>query len=162
MFVGQSIDILVNRQNPHSFRSTWPFYWIPVGILLGLGLIFGSVGAGLLIFKRRKQRNRIWLLDFGTPIWANVIGTQQDWRIQVNGQPATVLVATHGHMEFISGPLDNNDLMNIGEHVKILLDPENANKYVFDIHNESFLVPTHPPAPLAEASNATSDEQRNN
>jgi len=153
MFVGQPIDILVNRQNPHEFVMTWAAYWIPVGILLGLGVIFGSIGTGFLIANRRKQRKFRWLLEYGTPIWANVLGTEENWNIRINGQPATVLVAAHGHMQFVSGPLDNNDLMTIGEHVKVLLHPDNANKYVFDIHNESFLTPHQPPAPLNTVSN---------
>ena len=120
-------------------------YWIPVGILLGMAVIFGSLGAGFLIHERRKRRKFQYLLEYGVPIWANVLGTEDNWRIQVNNQPATVLVAMHGHMRFTSGPLDNNDLMHIGEHVKILLDPDNADRYVFDLHNESHLMPQNPP-----------------
>ncbi|MCL2404093.1 MAG: DUF3592 domain-containing protein [Defluviitaleaceae bacterium] len=153
MFVGQRLEILVSSQNPHEFVNTWPFYWIPVGILLGLAVIFGSLGAGFLIYDKRKQHKFQWLLEYGDPIWANVLGTEHNWRIQINGQPATVLVAAHGHMQFVSGPLDNNDLLNIGDHVKILLHPEDANTYVFDIHNESFRIPSQPPAPLEEAPN---------
>jgi len=155
MFVGQPVDILVSRQNPHEFVSKFAFYLIPVWILLGLGVIFGGIGAGFLVYQRRKRRKFLWLLEYGTPIWANVLGTDDNWNIQVNGQPATVLIAAYGKMQFVSGPLDNNDLMNIGEHVKVLLHPEDANIYVFDFKNESYRMPDKPPAPPADDSNET-------
>jgi len=153
MFVGQPVNLLVSRQNPHEFVSTFAFYWIPVGIMLGLMVIFGGIGTGFLIGDKSRRRKFRYLLEYGTPVWANVLGTQDDWRIQVNGRPATVLIASYGQMQFRSQPLDNNDLMNIGEHVKVLIHPENANKYVFDFHNESYLIPQHPPAPLEDTSN---------
>jgi len=155
MFIGQPIDILVSRQNPHEFVSTFAFYLIPVWILLGMGLIFGSIGTGFLIYERRKKRKFEWLLEYGTPVWANVLGTEEDWRIQINGQPAIVLVASYGHVQFISGPLDNNELINIGEHVKVLIHPEDANRYVFDFNNDSYRMPDQPPAPLTEDTGVT-------
>ncbi|MCL2377707.1 MAG: DUF3592 domain-containing protein [Defluviitaleaceae bacterium] len=153
MFVGQHVDILVSRQNPHEFVNTWPFYWIPVGILLGMAIIFGGLGIGFLIYERRKGRKFQWLLEYGIPVWANVLGTEENWRIQINGRPATVLTASYGNMQFTSGPVDNNDLMTIGEHVKVLLDPDDATKYVFDFHNDSYLMPDKPPTPLAGSPN---------
>jgi len=122
--------------------------WIPVIVLLPLALTFGSLGAIFLLYHAHKKRRHRWLLDFGTPVWANVLGFEDNWNIQVNGRPATVLVASYGNMQFVSGPLDNNDRMHIGEHVKVLLHPDNNNKYTFDFMNESNLIPFEPPQPL--------------
>jgi len=145
MFVGQPMDILVSRQNPHEFVNAFPYYRIPVWILAGLTAIFGIIGAVFFIVDKRKIRKQEQLFEYGDAIWAKVEGTESNWAIQVNGRPATVLVATHGHMRFTSDPLDNNDLMAVGEHVKVIIDPENANRYVFDIHNASFIMPKEQP-----------------
>ena len=152
MHVGQPVDILVSRQNPHVFVNTWGMYLIPVVVLSGLAVIFGGIGMGFLVYQRRKRRQFEWLLEYGTPVWANVLGIDENWSIQINGRPAMVLVAAYDNMRFVSGPLDNNDLMNIGEHIKILLDHEDANKYAFDFNNESRRMPDRPPAPLPEGS----------
>jgi len=152
MFVGQPINIFVSRQNPHDFATTGMFHRIPLLVLLGLMVIFGGIGSGFLIYEKHKKRKFQWLLHYGTPVWANVLGTDENWNIQVNGRPATVLVAMYGNMRFVSGPLDNNDLANIGEHVKVLLDPSNYNKYMFDFKNECYREPLESPAPLTEVN----------
>ena len=137
MRVGQSVDLLVDPQDPYRFSSAGIMGWLPTIILSALGLPFAITGAILFIVDKRKRRLHHWLLQSGIPVWANVEGTEANWSIQVNGRPATVLVATYNNLRFASRPLDNNDLMNIGERVKIFIHPDNANKYTFDLKNES-------------------------
>ena len=141
MRVGQSIDILVDNQDPYRVFSAGIIGWIPVIILAGLGILFGGLGAVFLIWEKRKRNLHEWLLRYGTPIWADVQGTEPNWSIQVNGRPATVLVATHNNMRFVSDPLNNNDLMALGEQVKVFIDPSNADKYTFDLKEESHRLP---------------------
>ena len=57
-------------------------------------------------------------------------------------------MASYNNMRFVSGPVDNNDLAQIGEHVKVLIDPDDNNKYTFDFMNESHQMPFEPPAPI--------------
>ena len=147
MRVGQSVQIYVNRQDPYSFVLARGLYWIPVLVLGILAVVFGSIGAGFLLAQRHKRRRAQWLFEYGTPVWAVVQGTEANWRIQINGRPATVLVATYKNMRFVSSALDNNDLVNIGTHVKVLLHPHDNNKYAFDFNGESYLEPTEPPTP---------------
>jgi len=146
MRVGQPIEIYVNRQDPYQFITDGIIAWLPVIILSPMALLFGGLGAGFLIYHACKKKRHRWLLDFGTPVWANVEGFEENWRIQVNGRPATVLVASYNNMRFVSSPLDNNDRAHIGEHVKVLIHPEDNNKYTFDFANESYLMPSEPPA----------------
>ena len=148
MRVGQPVDIIVSRQNPRQFITTGVMHLIAVFILLGLAVIFGSIGAGFLLYELHKKRKFQWLLEYGTPVWANVLGIDENWNIQVNGRPAMVIVASYGNMQFTSRAVDNNDLVNLGEHVKILLDPGNYNRYMFDLQNECFREPLEPPKPL--------------
>jgi len=148
MYVGRHMDIYVSRQNPQDFVMARDMLLIPVYVLGGIGAIFSILGASFLFAHKRRRRRHRWLLDFGMPVWANVLGAQDNWNIQVNGRPATSLVAAYNNMEFVSGPIDNNDLASIGEHVKVLLDPDNYNRYTFDFKNESYLEPLEPPKPL--------------
>ena len=155
MYVGQSIEIYVSRHNPRQFVSTGMMPWLPVMIISIFPIVFGGIGAGFLIHHARNKKRHRWLLEFGTPVWANVLGLDDNWSIRVNGRPATVLVASYGNMRFVSGPLDNNDLMHmrhVGEHVKVLIHPDNSNRYTFDFKNESYLTPFEPPKPLQEGA----------
>ena len=145
--VGLIVHVAVNN-SPHRFVTTGILHLLPLMILSGLMVIFIGLGAGFLIYEKYKKRKFEWLLHYGTPVWANVLGTDENWSIQINGRPAMVLVAMYGNMRFVSGPLDNNDLANIGEHVKVLLDPGNYNKYMFDFKNECYREPLEPPVPL--------------
>ena len=126
---------------------------IPALVLGILAVVFGSVGTGFLLYELYKRRKFGWLLQYGTPVWANVLGIDENWNIQVNGRPAQVIVASYGNMRFTSRAVDNNDLANLGEHVKILLDPGNYNRYMFDLQNECFREPLEPPQPLANHNN---------
>ena len=150
MYVGQPVEIYVNRYNPREFVHSGILDILPFIIMLPIAVVFNGLGVGFLAHHSRKKKRHRWLLDFGTPVWANVLGFEENWSIQINGRPATVLVATYNNMKFISGPLDNNDRANIGEHVKVLLHPEDNNKYTFDFANESYLMPLEPPVPLQE------------
>ena len=145
--VGQTVDIFVSRHNPHSFIEGGVSGWITQIVMFPFMAIFGGIGAMFLIMDIRARAMRKWLFQHGTPVWANVQDVVADWSMRVNGQPATVLKATHKFMQFTSTPLDNNDLMHIGEHVKVLLHPEKPKFYAFDIHGESRLLPERAPEP---------------
>lgn len=137
MAIGQSVDILVCRENPHRTFSPGIIGWLPTLILSGIGLIFGVLGTIFLIVEKRKQRLHHWLLNYGVPVWADVQGTEPNFSIQINGRPATVLVATFNNLRFTSGPINNNDLLHIEERVKIFIHPDDADKYTFDFIGES-------------------------
>ena len=137
MFVGQPVQIFVSQDNPRDFVSDSPVgTWVALPIFLP-GFIFIVLGASFLMYESRRKKRRQWLLEYGTPVWADVQGTEDNWSVHINGRPATVLVATRGHKRFVSGPLNNNDLSHVGERVKIMLDPDNYDRYEFDIYNES-------------------------
>jgi hypothetical protein len=114
-------------------------------IFPGIGMIFLILGVVFLLAAKRKRKLRQWLLENGTPVWAKVQGTEANWSVQINARPATVLVATHKNMRFISDPVSNRELAHVGEHVKVLIHPDNFDKYVFDFANESPLRPSEPP-----------------
>jgi len=150
MRVGQGVDLLVDRDDPTRFISAGFMGWFPVFLPSIFFVTFGGVGAILLFIQWRINARSRWLYDFGTPVWANVLGIDDNWNITVNGRPAQVIIATYGNMQFRSGPLDNNDLMNVGQHVKVLIDPNNANRYAFDLHNESYLMPHEDPQEIPQ------------
>jgi len=148
MRVGQPIEILVDRYNPYRVISSGILGWLASIILLAISLPFVGIGAGFLIYNRYTQRRHQYLLEYGTPVWARIQGTDNNWNIRINGRPATVLVATYKNLRFTSPALDNNDLMHLDnrEHVKVLIHPDNANMYIFDFRDECHRIPFEPPA----------------
>jgi len=114
-------------------------------IFPGIGVIFLVLGLVFLLVAMHKRKARNWLMDNGRPVWAVVQGTEANWNIQINGRPATVLVATYKSMRFVSGAVSNRELQQIGEHVKVLIHPDNPDRYVFDFVDESPLRPAEPP-----------------
>ena len=154
MRVGGNVRLLVDRNDPTRFVSAGFVGWLGVFIPGVLAAVWLLVAAILLLVHRGIGARRRWLFDFGIPVWATVLGYDENWRVVVNGRPAEVIVAEYENMRFTSGPLDNNDLMRIGTHVKVLFDPNDANRYAFDIHNESYLMPAEPaPAESSDRSN---------
>jgi len=145
--VGHTVEIFVNRQDPHRVVEAGIFGWKLQIILLPFTVVFGGFGVMMIHADIRSRTSRKWLLQHGTPVWANVQGILNNWGISVNGRPAIVLKAAYGLMQFTSDPLDNADLIQIGVHVKVLLHPEKPNIYAFDIHDESGLHPVNAPAP---------------
>jgi len=121
------------------YQQPWAF------VFPGIGLIFGIIGTIFLLIAFHKHKRRRWLLENGEPVWAHVQGTDVNHNIQINGRPVAVLVATYKQMRFVSDPISNRKLVNVGEHVKVLLHPDNYDRYTFDFNNESHLHPSEPP-----------------
>jgi len=149
MRVGQSVELLVSRQDPYVFVDGGITGWLMPVIFFSMAGIFCGIGVVLLVFEERARYLRNWLLHNGTPVWAIVQEINTDRNYHGSNRPATFLVATYKHMQFRSAPLDNNVLMNmnLGEYVKVLIHPDNANRYIFDFFNESNLQPLEAPAP---------------
>ena len=142
MRVGQERMILVNPDNPAQFVLAGMTGYLPVLILGPMGLSLAIVGLVFHLIIKKENRRREYLFETGVAIMADVVGVDDNWSVTVNGRPGQVLVATHGHLKFRSGLIDNNDLAAVGEQVKILLDPQDYDNYVFDFHNESFVQPS--------------------
>ncbi|MCL2842716.1 MAG: DUF3592 domain-containing protein [Oscillospiraceae bacterium] len=132
MRVGGNVNLLVSRDDPYAIAADGIVGWLPGIIPMFTGVIFFSIGAIFLLYIRRKAKLRNWLLQHGTPVWADVVGTEENWKVVVNGRPATVLVATYNNMRFTSGSLSNKELQHVGERVKILIHPDDPDKYVFE------------------------------
>ena len=150
MQVGQSVRLTVSSRDPSRFIDSgdeW-FIFLIFGII---SIVFMVLGAGFLLSDMRSRAMGRWLLQHGTPVWAYVHGVGANDSLMVNGRPATVIYATYRNMQFISGPLNNSDLINLGEYVKVLFHPNNPDRYTFDLHNKSHLTPLEAPAPYDEA-----------
>lgn len=116
-----------------------------------VGGTFVLTGLGMLIAYARMENRHKWLLENGTPVWAEVVGVEDNMSIMINGRPAKMLVATYKNARFTCSRVDNNILMNLGSHVKVLLHPDDANKYTIDLKDESRLQPFEPPQTIKGA-----------
>ena len=138
MYVGMPVQLYVNRLNHREFIAADSRVDFGIIIIFGvLGLVLGGFGAKFMLDATRKRKRHMWLFEHGTPAWATVLGTEDDWSITVNNKPATVLIATYDDMRYKSEPLDDDDLANIKvkEYVKIFLHPEDNSNYVFDFNS---------------------------
>jgi len=136
--VGDTISLRVSRQDPYHFVDGRIFGWSPIIIISLLSAGFGILGVVFLRSHIRERSLRKWLLRHGTPVWANVEGVVPLYEsVTVSGTQPMVLKASYGQMRFTSDTLDNADMMRIGEYVKVLVNPEDVDVYLIDIHDES-------------------------
>lgn len=132
MRVGGTVGLLVSRDNPYIFVAEGLGGWLFSIAPMFMGFVIFSIGAIFLMTIKRKGKLHGWLLQHGTPIWADVVGTEENRRVVINGCHPTVLVATYNNMRLISDSVSNKELQNVGERVKILLHPDDPDKYVFE------------------------------
>jgi hypothetical protein len=92
MYVGKPMALLVDPANPNIYVSAAGT--TSGGILtLILGPVFTLVGAGffIAIFKQAMLSAR--LKRDGVVVYAQVVGSEQDWNVRINGRPLDVVVA---------------------------------------------------------------------
>ena len=139
--VGQHIEVLISNRGSHEIIAAGIAGWRPYIFMAMFAITLLYARKRLLADEKRRLKLHKWLLDHGTPIWANVKCVEEDNRMQVNNAPAIVVVANTKDEIFISQPVNNIDLSHLGAQVKILIHPNNTRKYTFDFFNESVYEP---------------------
>ena len=151
--VGLAVTVGLGLLASYLFNSPGnDFYQFHLVLIFpGIGMIFLVLGIIFLMVAMRKRRLRNWLFENGKPVWARVQGIES----QTNAgggygefiMHSTVLVATYENMRFVSDQVRHpNRLMSqLGEHVKVLIHPDNPDRYIFDFANESPLRPAEQP-----------------
>lgn len=139
MFLGQTMDILVDNDNPMRFMSaTTPLaIFILTWVFASLSVMFGGMGIVFLLWAGAIYRRRRYLVRRGIPLWAEVDDISENYLIRINGRPALTLIATHNNMVYESEPLTERDLQQVGEYVKVLIHPYDERKYLVDVKDES-------------------------
>ena len=138
MRVGQFVELYVDRDNPASVRSTSNMLNFLILIPAGLGIIFGGIGMYILVLERRRIFLNNWLISYGKPVWANIIGVDICHSIMINNVPARKVIAEYNLMQFQSEPVTNRDLSTLGSTVRVYLHPDNPDIYYMNVAESQF------------------------
>lgn len=106
----------------------------------GIGLIFFSIGGGILLVIFGRKRTIARLKERGMPIQAKYMETYRDTRVKVNGRSPYRVVAQAKHpatgklQQFKSEMLwvDPSEQVK-GRTVKVLLDPNKPKQHYIDL-----------------------------
>lgn len=139
--VGERVPVLYDPARPGDARiDSWANRLLGPLICGGLGIVFASVGALLLLLERRRSAQRRWLREHGREQWADVDHIGQDFDVRLNGRNPFVVHAswydertgrTHtaasDHLWHVPGP----ELM--GRPVRVLFDPADPDRNLIDL-----------------------------
>ena len=138
MYEGKEIEIFYNRDSNTIFTGSMSIMLLAMGI--GFLVLFGGVGAGLLIFFRRGMKKVKYLKETGIKVLAKVIDIGEDNHIIINRQPATILICEYEDLcnglryTFQSGPILKNGLVAkypIGSMIEVYIEEKDfGNFYV--------------------------------
>lgn len=139
--VGDPVTIKYQPDNPSNaaiddFLSNYLFTLI----FGGIGLVFFTIGAGILIVVFGRKRTIAKLQERGLPIQAKYIETYRDTSVKVNGRSPYRVVAQATHpatgklQQFKSEMLwvDPSDQMD-GRSVKVLINPNKPKQHYVDL-----------------------------
>jgi hypothetical protein len=140
--VGERVSVLYDPDRPGDARiDSWANRFLGASICGGLGVVFGTIGALLLIAARRRARRSAWLRDHGRERWVAVGQIDQDFGVRVNGRSPFVVraswrdersgrihTASSDHLWEHPGPV----LMD-GRPVRVLFDPADPDRNLVDL-----------------------------
>jgi hypothetical protein len=108
-------------------------------ILGGIGLVFGAIGGGMLLFGWKKSRSQAYLKDHGTEVLATFSSVEQNTSLTVNGRNPFRIVCQWQHPQtgelhvFRSDNLWFDPSNHIHqETVPVLVDEANLKRYWVD------------------------------
>lgn len=135
------VSVLYDPEAPTVARiGTFGVLWAPPLVLGGLGLGLLAFGIGLWIARDRRDRLDAWLGRHGRPVVAEVLGVSEGflslllgpapWRISAEGPDP----ATGAPRRFRSRRLWVDPRPHLtGPTLRVLVDPTNPRRYVFDL-----------------------------
>ncbi|MGZ8397592.1 MAG: DUF3592 domain-containing protein [Gemmatimonadales bacterium] len=139
--VGEAVKVLYNPANPQSARIKSFFQlWFGFLIVFALGLVFATIGLGMILVRRRGQKRAEWLRRHGRRMKTAFKGVELNQALRVNGRSPYQIVsqssdpASHTVRLFQSENIwfDPTEYIK-GEAIDVLVDPNDPKKYVMDI-----------------------------
>jgi hypothetical protein len=110
-------------------------------VMGAMGLIFSSVGGGVLLNLRKQRIKRETLMHFGRKIKAEVTQIEMNTHISVNGRHPSVItcVSTLSGSEktFKSHNIYGSLLLSIGDEVTVYVDFRNTGNYWVDVPEDA-------------------------
>lgn len=89
---GERVSVLYNPVAPAQAKINSFFdLWGAALIASGLGLVFSSIGIGVIYFGIRRKQDKAWLKQFGSRIQARVLEVRLNTSYKVNGRSPWVI-----------------------------------------------------------------------
>lgn len=137
MYVGGTVEIYVDRENPSDF--SWGS-GIAQTVLLILGLVFAGIGGGIFLVRAISGSNAKRLVKEGDKLVGKVEGVSQNTAVFINGQHPWVVTCvwtkSNGEIyRFKSKNIytDPMDTFRPGDDIIIYVDRNNMKKYYVDV-----------------------------
>lgn len=139
MYVGKSISLLCNPENPGRVRTKSGFLIVAI-MLTVIGIVFSCVGIIPMVFAAKKKQKRKRLLANGRVLHATVERVGRNTSIAVNGQNPYVIYCswkdeyTDVLYRFKSDDLwtDPSFLFDSGSEINVYVDGNDFSKYYVD------------------------------
>jgi hypothetical protein len=139
--VGEAVKVLYHPADPQRARIKSFFQlWFGFLIVFALGLVFATIGLGMIFVRRRGKVRAEWLRQHGRRMKTAFKGVELNQSLRVNGRSPYQIVsqfsdpASHTVRLFQSENIwfDPSEYIK-GEAIDVLVDPNDAKKYVMDI-----------------------------
>ncbi|MDC0663594.1 DUF3592 domain-containing protein [Marinobacter sp. SS21] len=137
---GERVSVLYETSNPEGARINGFFSLWGGAVIVGvLGLVFATVGGGMVLAGVLKRRSRDYLKHKGVQIHATLQGVERNTGLKVNGRSPYRIVCQWQHPQtseihvFHSDNLwfDPTDHIQ-GDTVPVLVDETNLKRYWVD------------------------------
>ncbi|MBN7771627.1 DUF3592 domain-containing protein [Marinobacter daepoensis] len=137
---GETVSVFYESSEPESARINSFFsLWGLSVILGGLGLVFGAIGGGMVLFGLLKGRSKAYLKDHGTEVLATFSSVERNTALTVNGRNPFRIICQWQHPQtgelhvFRSENLWFDPSQHIHqETVPVLVDEANLKRYWVD------------------------------
>lgn len=144
MYVGGTVEIYVDRENPSDF--SWG-RGIAQTILLILGLVFAGIGGGIFLVRAISGSGAKRLVKEGDKLVGKVENVSRNTAVEINGENPWVVVCTwtksNGEIyRFKSKNIytDPMDTFRPGDDIIIYVDRNNMKKYYVDVDQKMSMI----------------------
>lgn len=138
---GDAVEVLYDPRNINKARlKSFAELWLGPSIFAGLGVIFGGIGLGILLFQRRQGGARRWLQAGGRRIEADYEGVELNTSLTVGGRnPFRILAQWQDPMTSRIHVFHSENLwFDPQKYIErktltVYVDPNNPKKYYVDV-----------------------------
>jgi hypothetical protein len=139
--VGEGVQVLYQPKEPDNARiDSFQELWLLPMIFGGMGLVFASIGGGIMLYGMTGQRRKEYLLAYGTAIETELQGVERNGALEFNGKNPWRIATqwmnptTNKLRIFYSENLWFDPSRFVTQkRVTVLLDPRNPKRYYMDI-----------------------------
>lgn len=135
--IGEIVNILFDPSDPKNAKVDDVLdVWFTTAIFAILGVIFSSIGGGILGYRIFKAQRKAWLTTHGHPVQAKISEIYQKKNVIINGKSPWIIEAQwlspEGKMYLFESDyfeFKPHDLISGTTELTVMIDPKNPKKY---------------------------------